>query len=362
VQPPSSDTQPLVVWIHGLGEPREARVDWPLDGPTLRSLLATLLARLGLGALTAGSDVQLDATLVGSLDVSLRQALTEALIALDPERPVSALVHVAPAPAYAPPSAPAARPSAPATGVRPPAPSAPAASYHRPPEAGPPASRPSPVAQSAPRVDGSRLNSVRRATVEYFTRMSPQRVFPLKVTLAPWSVQHELGPDVARVVSESFTVDPEKWIEIEPVLPGCTVYPAKLSVPGGAALSEVRFWVVPQVKGEVPGTVYLRHGDQQRLVRLKVTVAEPRRAAWTAAAALVMPYASVVLKHQHLDFESQLDAGFPLYARALRWVLAVVGPAELAALLLAVAAGLWLTTRPKRATADEALDAPLYAT
>ena len=98
-------------------------------------------------------------------------------------------------------------------------------------------------------------------------------------------------------------------IEIEPVLPGCTVYPAKQSVPGGSVLSEVRFSVVAQVKGEVPGTVYLRNGERQRLVRLKITVAEPRRAAWTAAAGLVLPYATTVMKHEHLDFESQLGAG-----------------------------------------------------
>lgn len=363
-----SATQALSIFIHGRGVPEEQHVEWALDGPTVRALIDDLLTRLGLKPLPAGTEVQIEATLVGSLDVSLREALVGAGLRPDPTREFAVALVFAPAPALAPTPV-----FAPAPGPRPAPPSAPPASMarpsapapvsiHRPHDEWPPIAPPVSSGERAPGPGESRLNSVRRATVEYFSRMTPQKVFPLKVTLAPWSMDRKLGPDVARVVSEEFTVDPSRWIEIEPVLPGCTVYPAKQSVPGGMVLSEVRFSVVAQVKGEVPATVYLRNGERQRLVRFKVTVAEPRRAAWAAAAGLVLPYATTVMKHEHLDFESQLGAGFPLYIRALRWVLHTVGPTELAAALLLGAAAYWLTTRPRRATADEDLDAPLYAT
>lgn len=373
-----SATQALSIFIHGRGVPEEQHVEWALDGATLRTLLDDLLTRLGLKPLAASTEVQIEAALVGSLDVSLREALDEACVLPDPKREIAVALVFAPTPALAPspvfapasaqrpayPSAPPpsmARPPAPAPSMA--RPSAPApVSVHYPHDEDPPIVPPVASGERAPRPGESRLNSVRRATVEYFSRMTPQKVFPLKVTLAPWSMDRKLGPDVARVVSEEFTVDPAKWIEIEPVLPGCTVYPSKQSVPGGTVLSEVRFSVVAQVKGEVPATVYLRNGEQQRLVRFKVTVAEPRRAAWTAAAGLLLPYATTVMKHEHLDFESQLGAGFPLYLRALRWVVHTVGPTELATALLLGAAALWLTTRPRRATAEEDLDAPLYAT
>lgn len=363
-----SATQALAIFIHGRGVPEEQHVEWALDGATVRALLDDLLTRLGLKPLNADTEVRFDATFVGSLDASLRQVLVGAGLRPDPTREIAVALVFAPTPALGPAPvfapAPAPRPAAPSA---PPAsmarPSAPApVSILHPDDEHPPFLPPVSSGVQAPRPGESRLNSVRRATVEYFRRMTPQKVFPLKVTLAPWSMDRKLGPDVARVVSEEFTVDPSKWIEIEPVLPGCTVYPAKQSVPGGSVLSEVRFSVVAQVKGEVPGTVYLRNGERQRLVRLKITVAEPRRAAWTAAAGLVLPYATTVMKHEHLDFESQLGAGFPLYTRALRWLLHTVGPTELAAALLVGAAALWLTTRPRRATAEEDLDAPLYAT
>lgn len=420
------ETQALEVVVRDRSSRPAERVEWPLDGATLRALIEVFLSSRGL--LPLPSDVRGVVSIaevpLGSLDRTLRACLDEAVptrlptqrleLVIDaslgraaveaierraeeagrlhaerppPTAPIGAPVRpsrplpfesagASPlgspgsfAPAM-PPHSPAVPPKRPDPSFGMPAPSIPTQS---PPTQSPPtptqAPPDAPVIVQPPKVPGVRearpgeslLNYVSRATVEYFTRMTPQKVFPLKVTLSPYSSDHRLAPDVARAESDTFTVEPSKWIEVEPVLPGCTVYPAKQSVPGGTIVSELRFWVVPTVKGDVPGVVYVRHASQQRAVRLKITVAEPRTAAWTAAAGAVLPYLSVILKRERLDFESQVADGYSAYLLALRWVLRVLGPTQLCVLLLVAATVIWARRRPRKASAND-LDSPLYAT
>lgn len=426
------ETQAIEIVVRGASSRPAERVEWPLDGATLRALIEVFLSARGLPPLPSDARgvVSIAAVPLGSLDRTLRACLDEAVPTRAPtqrlelvidaslgraaveaierradeearrraERPPPAAPLGAPAtpsrprpfesagappfgspgsfaPAMPPPlvrpAPPPTRPDPsfgmPAPPQSPPPPQSPQAPPQSPP-APPHAPPDAPVIVQPPKVPGVRearpgeslLNYVSRATVEYFTRMTPQKVFPLKVTLSPYSSDHTLAPDVARAESDAFIVEPSKWIEVEPVLPGCAVYPPKQSVPGGTVVSELRFWVVPSVKGDVPGVVYVRHASQQRAVRLKITVAEPRTAAWTAAAGAVLPYLSVILKRERLDFESQVADGYSAYLLALRWLLRVLGPTQLCALLLVAATVIWARRRPKRATAND-LDSPLYA-
>lgn len=347
-----------MVRVEASGEAR--RVAWPLDGPSLAALLDAHLAERSLARPVA--TVAFDGRRAVDLARTVREALAEAGLAPDPSRAIELVVSLVAAAAGArPPMAPAAPPMAPAAPAFPPTLAKRPVSMSTPPVSQGAAWPPPPPASPASPAP-SLLNYVRRATVDYFARMTVQKVFPLTVTLAPWSGGRTLAPDAARAVSDAFTVDPAKWIEVEPVLPGCAVYPAKQLVPGGVVLSELRFWVVPQVTGGIPGVVYVRNGDQQRAVRLAITVSTPRRAAWTAAAGLALPYASAVMKHYHLDFESQLGSGFAPLHRAARTLLDLVGTGPLCAALLAASLGLWLWARPRRASATESPDAPLYAT
>ncbi|MBX9579866.1 MAG: protein kinase [Gemmataceae bacterium] len=105
-------------------------------------------------------------------------------------------------------------------------------------------------APAAKRKSRSRAGAVtRRATVRYYSRMAPDRAYPLLVVLSAEQVAEVVQRAVKQAVSGGFAV-PEGAVEVEPVLPGCDCYPPRdeLTVADGAP-AEARFWVVPRVRG-----------------------------------------------------------------------------------------------------------------
>lgn len=300
-----------------------------------------------------------------------------------PGGPAPAAPPMAPAPAMMPPAPPAMAPApSPAMAPRPsaaapmgppvspwgnpgPPPNMPPPNMPmRPPVPPPPSNLPPPppiaypVAPHGPLgvpTTTVRPNEERRATVRYFTKMNPQRVFPLVVSIAPHAVLTPLGPNVAREVSEKFTLQDDGMVEIEPVLPGCTVHPAKLTVNARSATEvKAEFWVVPQVEGKVRGArVYVRHAQKPVTVALKVIVVQPRGARVAAALGLVVPYATTVMKHYQLDFESQLGQGFSLYKSVAQAAFFTLGPTSLFGLFVALSLGLFLWARPREGVAHE---------
>jgi hypothetical protein len=191
----------------------------------------------------------------------------------------------------------------------------------------------------------------RRATVRYYTRMNPDRMFPLLVILSAQQVQEIVKAKVKQAVSESFKVEEGSVVEIEPVLPGCDCYPPRhaLAIESTDAVTET-FWIVPRVLGRVHGArVLIRQGDRVLAdVPLDVKVAKQTLAVACGLLSLAAPYLTMGLKSLKLDYESQKADGFPLYQRAGNWVAENVRPEWLGLGFLGLAFVLYLWMRPRR--------------
>jgi hypothetical protein len=200
-----------------------------------------------------------------------------------------------------------------------------------------------PAARTPPLVE-------RRATVRYYSRMNPERTFPLLVVLSRKAIEEVVKRGVAQGQSEAFRVEEGSLVELEPILPGCACYPAKETVRVGASETTTTFWVVPHVLGKVmQARVVVRQGGTVLAeVPLEVRVARQSATLLLGGLSLVLPFVLLVLKHFKLDFESQLEDGFGLYAQLLGWALNVLTPELLGGLLLAGTAALYFWLRPRR--------------
>jgi hypothetical protein len=190
----------------------------------------------------------------------------------------------------------------------------------------------------------------RRATVRYYERMNPERLFPLLVVLSDGAVRAVSQRGVAQGESERFAVTEGSVVEVEPVLPGCTCYPPREQVRVGPGEVTATFWVAAAVLGAVrqARVVVRQNGRTLAEVPLRACVVRQRAAVLMGALSLVLPFVLLLLKHFHLDFESQLEDGFGLYARLAQWGMQSLSPELLAALLLAATAGLYLWLRPRK--------------
>ena len=190
----------------------------------------------------------------------------------------------------------------------------------------------------------------RRATVRYYSRMNPERVFPLLVTLTKQMVEAVVQKHVAQKASGPISVNLDQYVEIEPVLPGCTCYPAKAEIKLGSADAALNFWVVPHVLGKVKGAaVYVRQ-DGRTLAEIPLDVKVARQTLTVVAGCfmLALPLLSSLAKRYGLDFESQMADGFNLYFAVMHAAVKWTSPAVLAGLLGLVTFGLYLARRPKQ--------------
>jgi hypothetical protein len=190
----------------------------------------------------------------------------------------------------------------------------------------------------------------RRATVRYYHRMNPERMFPLLVVLSRQSLQEVVKRGVAQAESAGFRVALDSLVEVEPIVPGCCCYPPKeqMKVCGGEA--SVTFWVVPHVLGEVmhARVVLRQNGSVLAEVPLKIRVVKQGITLLLGALSLLLPLGLMVLKHFRLDFESQLEDGFGLYATAAHWLVRSLSPEALMGLLLAATGGAYFWLRPRK--------------
>jgi hypothetical protein len=190
----------------------------------------------------------------------------------------------------------------------------------------------------------------RRATVRYYHRMSPERLFPLLVVLSRRGVQAVAKRGVAQGQSEEFRVAEGSRVEVEPILPGCACYPPKEQVRVGPGEATCTFWVVPHVLGRLrqARVVVRQAGATLAEVPLEGRVARQSATLLMGALSLVLPFVLLLLKHFGLDFESQLEDGFGLYARLAGWLLGALTPELLTVLLLAATLSLYLWLRPRK--------------
>jgi hypothetical protein len=190
----------------------------------------------------------------------------------------------------------------------------------------------------------------RRATVRYYHRMNPERMFPLLVILSPKEIQAVVQRGVSQARSEAFHVEEGSLVEIEPVLPGCACYPPREQLRIAAGEVGTTFWVVPHVLGKVMHARVVIRQDGQTLaeVSLEARVVKQSMTFVVGGLSLVLPFGLLLLKHFKLDFESQLEDGFSLYAQVAGWLLRSLTPERLTGLLLALTASLYLCLRPRR--------------
>jgi hypothetical protein len=180
--------------------------------------------------------------------------------------------------------------------------------------------------------------------------MSPERMYPLLVVLWENSIAEAVRPGVSQGESRPFEVREGSLVEVKPILPGCHCYPPRGQVRVGRGEAVARFWVVPHVLGPVmqARVVVRQKGATLAEVPLKMRVGRQGLTMLTGALGLVLPFALLVLKHFRLDFESQLQEGFGLYAEIANWVVRSLTPEMLGGLLLTATAGLYLVLRPRR--------------
>jgi twitching motility protein PilT len=102
-----------------------------------------------------------------------------------------------------------------------------------------------------PPAEESRTTVRRQATVRYYTRMYPNRLYRLLVVLSAAEVRKLVKHEVAQATSsEAFAVREQVPIEVAAVLPGCKVYPPRRQVMLSADSStEARFQVMALAQG-----------------------------------------------------------------------------------------------------------------
>jgi hypothetical protein len=179
--------------------------------------------------------------------------------------------------------------------------------------------------------------------------MSPQRLFPLLVVISRKDLLRVAKQGVSQGHSRPFEADATSPVDVEPVLPGCDCYPPRGQLDVGRPEASTTFWVVPRVLGKVVhARVVLRQGGSVLAeVPLDIRVAQQTASVLCGGFSLVLPVALMLLKHFRLDFESQLQDGFSVYAALAAWALRSVTPEVLGGLLLAAALALYLWLRPR---------------
>jgi hypothetical protein len=189
----------------------------------------------------------------------------------------------------------------------------------------------------------------RHATVRYYSRMNPNRIYPLMVALTKKALQQLAQKDVGQV-GKKVKMKVGAALEIEPVLPGCECYPPRQKVRVDQSDIKAEFHVVPRMIGEVPAAkvVLYENGEKLTELPLNVRVSNPLFVTMTAGATLLIPFLSATMKHFHVDFESQLQNGFDAYLVAARAALIVLRPEVLAGILLLLTGLVYLMLRPRQ--------------
>jgi hypothetical protein len=190
----------------------------------------------------------------------------------------------------------------------------------------------------------------RRATVRYYERMNPQRMFPLLVVLSRHEIQQIVKRQVTQAQSKSFQVAAKSPVEVEPVLAGCSCYPPKEHIDVSAETASVTFWVVPHVLGRImhARVVVRQEGRVLTEVPLEMRVTQQSLTLLLGALSLVLPLLLMLLRHYNLDFESQLADGFGLYAQIGNWVVSSLSPEVLTGAMLVAAALAYWWLRPRQ--------------
>jgi hypothetical protein len=188
----------------------------------------------------------------------------------------------------------------------------------------------------------------RQATVRHYHRMNPDKTFPLLVIISPRQILEVVQRGVRQKTGERFQVDAGSVVEVEPVLPGCTCYPPREQLRIGPGEAVAKFWVVPQVLGNVmqARVVVRQNGEVLTEVPLEMRVVKQTLTVLMAALTCLLPLVATILQHFGIDLRARLEDG--LYSRLAGLLLGSLSPDLLALVLLSATFGLYLWLRPRK--------------
>jgi hypothetical protein len=224
-----------------------------------------------------------------------------------------------------------------------------------------PPAAPPPAARSAPGAAKLRQEAApsgptdlrRRASIRWYRRMNPERMYPLTVVLSRGRVQEVRVEGVGQAVSaEQLVVSASHpFVVVRPVLPGIECYPAQQTVDVTPDLVTVRFRVVARMLGKVEdGRIELYARDRLLSeVPLDVKVVRQTVAVVVSVAGLVWPLLGTAAQHLGMEVKDSQD----LLARGLQAFLALPHAIEMGfAVLLLVALLFYWWNRPRLAGKD----------
>jgi hypothetical protein len=188
----------------------------------------------------------------------------------------------------------------------------------------------------------------RRATVRYYNRMNPQRVFPMMVIISKQMIERMVKEQVDQKTTGPFKVRLDTAIEVEPVLPGCSCYPPRVTTRLTQQDLSLPFHVVPNVVGEIPGACVLIRQGHATLAKVDLDIRVVQR-TWVVlggALTVCLPFLSALARHFQLDFALKKEDAFNLYVMAVDVLFRNFSPLALTLGLAAITFALYWLTRP----------------
>jgi tetratricopeptide (TPR) repeat protein len=198
-----------------------------------------------------------------------------------------------------------------------------------------------PVRAGAPQVP-------RRATVRYYGRMNPEKMFPFLVILSEKTIKKVVQRGISQQAGARFQVQEGSPVEVEPILPGCSCYPPRETLRVSSGETAARFYVVPHVLGRLAhARVVIRQGGEiLSEVPLEVCVVKQTMTVVMAVVSFLLPLAAALLQHFGIDLRA--GAGDGLFSRVIGLTLGSFSPDVLAGLLLGMTGGLYCYLRPRK--------------
>lgn len=189
--------------------------------------------------------------------------------------------------------------------------------------------------------------SSRRATVRYYSRMNPERLYPLLVILSKDEIAKIKKEYVEQRASESFEVKEEIPIEVEPILPGCDCYPPRITSYLSSGEQTFVFRVAPRVIGKIEGAKVMVRQQHISLAEIDLEMKVARRTMVILSGLLTffLPGISTLLKYFGLEFNP--SSGINFYLALAEALFTWISPPVLAGVLGAITVLFWWTTRPQ---------------
>lgn len=146
----------------------------------------------------------------------------------------------------------------------------------------------------------------RRGTVRYYSRMNPERVYPLMVAITEQTLSSPQMRDVRQATGNVFKLSVGEPLEIEPVIPGCTCYPPIISSIASSKDLSAQFHIVPTAVGRIMGAKVILRQSHVVLseLPLEIRVVSRSMTILSSVATFAVPATCSVMQHFGLTLEA----------------------------------------------------------